>query len=90
MLTISVNILFVEGLKHAQSVYVYVMIEHNKCRPVTFSSRNNADLFAQTIKEAGIWPENITETTPEAFAALIRQKAEMLRTWKADVQKVIN
>ncbi|OCL12232.1 hypothetical protein AOQ84DRAFT_373270 [Glonium stellatum] len=84
-----VNVLFVESIRHATSTYIYVLIEHTKQSPIAISSPQTIDILFQALMEAGIRPANIDDRSPEAFAAVIHQKAQILTTWKDDIEKIV-
>jgi len=85
-----VNVLFVEGLRHASSIYIYVLIEHAKRTQIAISSPRTLEILFQALIESGIRPSNIEDRSPEAFAALIRQKSQTIKTWKEDVGRMVS
>jgi hypothetical protein len=84
-----VFVLLVEGIRHATHTWVYVVTVYQRSHVVAFSSRVSAIQLAQMLEESGMRFENGVDINVDMIKARLRQRSEMLKTWGADIRKLV-
>jgi hypothetical protein len=65
------------------------VLDYQRFRTLTSSSQEDNARLVQLMEQSGFNFEGFAERSPEAIAARLKQRAEMLRTWKADLNELI-